>query len=144
MFYRPQAAAEEKARIEALAKQQEADRIAAEQKRAEDARLKAEQDANTAADADEAANKEATFNIISAPTGRYYIVLNSFLDADMAADYGNKLKAKGVGTTLLAPKGGKKFNRLALADNFGTFLEAQEEANKRKAEFSNDLWVLKY
>ena len=144
MFYRPQAQAEEKARIETLAKQQEADRIAAAKKKQEAERLAAEQAANKEADADEAASKIATFSTISEPTGRYYIVVKSFIDSDMAVDFGNKMKADGVSTALLAPKaGGKKFNRVTMGD-FGSFVEAQEATNKLKGEFGEDLWVLKY
>jgi septum formation inhibitor MinC len=143
MFYRPQVAAEEKAKQEQLAKDQEAARIAAAKKKQEEERLAAEQAANAEADADEASAQTAEFSTISAPTGRYYIVIGSFLDGDMGADYGNKLKEKGISTFLLSPKGTKKFHRLTMGD-FGTFIEAQEAANKLKGEFGDDLWVLKY
>jgi cell division septation protein DedD len=142
-FYRPQKAAEEKAQQEQLAKEEAAKRAAAEKKAAEEAKLKAEQEANAAADADEAASKEAVFATISEPTGRYYIVVGSFIDADMAADLGNKLKAEGVSSTLLTPKGSKKFNRLTLG-NYGSWDEAQTEANKLKGEYGEGLWVLKF
>jgi cell division septation protein DedD len=141
-FYRPQQQAEEKARQEQLAKQAAAEAAAAK-KKAEAERLAAEQAANEAADADEAASKEASFSTISEPTGRYYVVIASFIDADMANDLGEKLKADGVSSALLTPKGSKKFNRLTLGD-FGSFNEAQEEANKLKAEFGDGLWVLKF
>lgn len=141
-FYRPQKAAEEKARQEQIAKD-EAAKAAAAKKKAEEERLAAEKAANEAADADEAASKEATFSTISEPTGRYYIVVASFIDADMASDLGNKLKASGVSSALLAPKGNKKFNRLTLG-SYGSFTEAQEEANKLKGEYGDGLWVLKY
>ena len=141
-FYRPEKAAEEKARQEQLAKD-EAAKAAAAKKKAEEERLAAEKAANDAADADEAASKEATFSTISEPTGRYYIVVASFIDVDMASDLGNKLKANGVSSALLAPKGNRKFNRLTLG-NYGSFNEAQEEANKLKGEYGDGLWVLKY
>ena len=143
MFYRPQAAAEEKAKQEQLAKDQEAARIAAAKKKQEEERLAAEQAANADADADEASSQTAEFSTISEPTGRYYIVIESFLDGDMAMDLGKKMKEDGTSTVLLSPKGTKKFHRLSMGD-FGTFVEAQEAANKLKGEFGDDLWVLKY
>jgi sporulation related protein len=145
MFYRPQAAAAEKARIEAVQAKKDADaKIAAEKKRiAEQEKLAAEQATNQAADEDEATLSEATFSTISEPTGRYYIVIESFIDSDMATDYGNELAKKGIASALLSPKGERNFHRLTIGD-YGTFLEAQEEANKLKAEFGDDLWVLKY
>ena len=141
-FYRPQKAAEEKARQEQLAKD-EAAKAAAAKKKAEAERLAAEQKANEAADADEAASKEAIFSTISEPTGRYYIVVASFIDVDMAVDLGEKLKGDGVSSTLLSPQGNRKFNRLTLGD-FGSWNEAQEEANKLKGEYGDGLWVLKF
>ncbi len=147
MFYRPQAQAAEKARLEAAAKKETAAKKLAEAKRLEAERKRAEEDANKAADEDESASattEAGTFNTISAPTGRYYVIVESFVDSDMAADYGNKLAADGVSTTLLAPlEGKKKLHRLALGD-YGSFMEAQEAANKLKAEFGETLWVLKY
>ena len=142
-FYRPAAVAEEKARQEQILAKEEAARIAAEKKK-EAARIAAEEEANKAADADEAAANEIVFKTISEPTGRYYIVVASFIDADMAADLGNKMKVEGVSSTLLAPKGNKKFNRLTTGGDFGSFNEAQEQANKLKGDFGDGLWVLKY
>ena len=142
-FYRPQAAAEQ-AKIEAAAQaQKDAAAKAAAEKRKAEQRLAAEQKANEAADADEQASEEATFTTISERTGRYYIVIDSFVDEDMAADYGKELVTKGFSTALLSPQGKRKFHRLTMG-SFGSFVEAQEEANLLKAEFGEDLWVLKY
>ncbi len=61
----------------------------------------------------------------------------------MAADYGKELATKGFSTALLSPQGKRKFHRLTVGD-YETFVAAQEEANRLKAEFGEDLWVLKY
>ena len=142
-FYRPKAAAEEKARIEAADRKAKADALAAEKKKAAEERLAAEQSANEAADEDEQASQESAFTTISESTGRYYIVIESFVDSDMAADHGKDLATKGFSTALLSPQGKRKLHRLTVGD-FDTFVAAQEEANKLKAEFGEDLWVLKY
>jgi hypothetical protein len=143
-FYRPQAAATEQARIEAEAKATEDARKLAAKKKTEADRLAAEQTANEAADEDEQVSSEATFITISESTGRYYIVIESFIDSDMAADYGKELVVKGFSTALLSPQGKRKFHRLTMSGDYGSFVEAQEEANKLKGEFGKDLWVLKY
>jgi hypothetical protein len=142
-FYRPKAAAAEKARFEQADRVAKAAALAAEKKRAEEQRLAAEQAVNEAADVDEQASQESAFTTISESTGRYYIVIESFVDSDMATDYGKGLATKGISTALLSPQGKRKFHRLTVGD-FDTFVAAQEEANKLKAEFGEDLWVLKY
>lgn len=142
MFYRPQVAATEKARIEAENKAI-ADEAAAARKRADEERLATEEVANEAADEDEQASQESTFSTISESTGRYYVVIESFVDSDMAADYGKELATKGFSTALLSPQGKRKFHRLTVGD-YETFVAAQEEANRLKGEFGEDLWVLKY
>jgi len=140
-FYQPQAAAAEKAKLEQLRKDEAAKRAAAIE--AENER-KAAEAASAAADAEEAeASKTGTFSIITEATGRYYIVIESFVDSDMAADYGNKLAAEGVGSALLSPQGKRKFHRLTIGD-YDSFFDAQEEANKLKSDYGDDLWVLKY
>ena len=140
-FYRPQAAAAEKAKLEQLRKDEAVKRAAAIKA---DEERKAEQAARDAAAIEESeAAESGTFSIITEPTGRYYIVIESFVDSDMAADYGKELAGKGMSTALLSPQGKRKFHRLTVGD-FGSFVEAQEDANKLKAEFGDDLWVLKY
>ena len=130
-------------KIEAEAQKAQAAERAAALKKQEEERLAAEQSNNQAADEDEMTSDEAAFTTISEPTGRYYIVIESFVDSDMAADYGKELAGKGMSTALLSPQGKRKFHRLTVGD-FGSFVEAQEDANKLKAEYGDDLWVLKY
>ena len=142
-FYAPEIAAAEKAKFEEADRVAKAAALAAEKRRAEEQRLAAEEAVNEAADVDEQTSQESVFTTISESTGRYYIVIESFVDSDMAADYGKDLATKGFSTALLSPQGKKKFHRLTVGD-FDTFVAAQEEANKLKAEFGEDLWVLKY
>lgn len=133
---------EEKARTEQLAKDAEQERIAKEQK-AEADRIAREAAAKKAEE--EARAKGATFTTITEPTRRYYIVIESFVDEDLAADLGKKMAADGVSTALLSPKDGKKrLYRLTLAGDYGSFREAQDEANKLKPDYGDDLWVLRY
>lgn len=80
---------------------------------------------------------------ISAPSSRYYVVIGSFIDVDLAMDLGKELAAKGVSTTLISPYSKKKLYRLAVA-NYGSSAEASSAANDLKAEYGENLWVLKY
>jgi chemotaxis protein histidine kinase CheA len=145
MFYRPQAAAVEKAKIEAQAKADKAKKAAAAAKKKEAEEIKAaEAAANTDADADEEASSTATFTTISERTGRYYIVVQSNIDGDMAADKGRELAEAGTSTVLLSPGDKKTYTRLALAGDYASYVEAQEAANTKKSEFGETIWVFKY
>jgi len=80
---------------------------------------------------------------LSQPTGRYYVIIASFIDDDLAMDYGNKLAKQGVGSTILNPKTNKGFFRLAVAD-FVNLKDAALEAERLKSTYGQDVWVIKY
>ena len=80
---------------------------------------------------------------ISEPTSRYYVVIGSFIDVDLATDLGKELAAKGVNTSLISPFSKKRLFRLCVA-SFGTYGDATAAANDLKAEYGENLWVLKY
>ncbi len=145
LFYRPEQArlvAEEKVRqeqldqqrAEELRQQQEADRRRAEEEEA--ARL-------AALEAEPKEPELGTITEISERTGRYYVVIGSFIDDDLAKDYGNKLAVEGLNTSLISPFGTVKFYRLALASH-ESFAEAQGNADELKATYGEALWVLKF
>ena len=132
----------EKDRIEQLAKQ-EIDRRAKE----EAARLAQEEEERRKREAEEAAAKatpaEGAVESLTAPTGRYYVVVASAVDADLVMDYAKKLSAKGVGSKIIPPFGKWKFNRIAISDH-DTFAEGQIAADAAKAEYGSAVWVIKY
>ncbi|MCC5930017.1 MAG: SPOR domain-containing protein [Cyclobacteriaceae bacterium] len=80
---------------------------------------------------------------IPASTGKYYIIIGSFIDVDLATDYGKKLAKDNVGSAILAPRGNAKFHRLAIAD-FASENEASAKAEELKAKYGPDVWVVKY
>lgn len=88
--------------------------------------------------------EEGLVQTINAPTGRYYIVINSFFDGDLAVDYANKLAVDGFDSKILAPSDKKSFSRVVINEEFGSWQEA--EANKAQFTeiFGEDIWVLKY
>ena len=85
-----------------------------------------------------------TIEAISAPTGRSYVVIGSFVDEDMARDLGEKLMKEGTGIRILAPTNrAPLLHRVAVAD-FDTFNEALTQVQDYKLNFGEDAWVLKY
>jgi hypothetical protein len=132
----------EKAKREQLAKEKakkdaEAARLAANQREEEERqRLAAEAAAN-------AKPAEGAIETLTAPTGRYYVVIVSAVDGDLLMDYAKKLSAKGVGSKIIPPFGKWKFNRLAIADH-DSFASAQTAADAVKGEYGNEVWVIRY
>lgn len=74
---------------------------------------------------------------------RYFVVVGSFIDQDLARDYSQELNRKGLNTFLIHPYGEISFFRLAIG-HFESFNLAVKEMNRVKADFNENLWVLKY
>ena len=80
---------------------------------------------------------------ITAPTGRSYIVVGSFVDEDLARDFGNQLLEDGMGIRVLSPTDrAPLMHRVAVAD-FATFEEASAQIGEYTLTYQ-DAWVLKY
>jgi LPXTG-motif cell wall-anchored protein len=80
---------------------------------------------------------------ISGRTGRYYVIVGSFIDSDMAADYAVKLSKLGNTVTIIEPTGNRKFYRLAVKDG-ESFDELNEELDTFRSTFGQDIWVVRY
>jgi len=81
---------------------------------------------------------------ISEPTGRSFIVVNSFVDADLAQDYGNKMLEQGVGVKILSPTDrAPLMHRVAVAD-YSDFEQAMNEVQMFREKYGENAWVLKY
>lgn len=86
----------------------------------------------------------AEIEAITAPTGRSYIVIGSFVDEDLARDLGEKLMQGGVGIRILSPtRRAPLLYRVAVAD-FDTFGEASAQIEEYKLNYGESIWVLKY
>jgi hypothetical protein len=117
----------------------------AQEEAAKQAQLLAEQERQRLA-AEAAANAKpavGTVETLTAPTGRYYVVIVSAVDGDLLMDHAKKLSEKGVGTKIIPPFGKWKFNRLAIADH-DSYASAQAAADALKAEYGNEVWVIRY
>jgi hypothetical protein len=86
---------------------------------------------------------EGAIQTITEKTGRYYVIISSSVDGDLANDYAKKLSDGGVSCMILGPPDGKGFYRLALAD-YGTFSEANTRAIELKGTYGEEVWVFKF
>lgn len=80
---------------------------------------------------------------INEPTGRYYVIVASSIDKDLVRDYANKLAGQGMSCSILAPRGKKKFHRLAVAD-FESLNDAALKAEQLKSDMGDEVWVIRY
>ncbi len=81
--------------------------------------------------------------VVSGATDRYYVVISSSIDDDLAMDYAKKLAKDGNYVKVLEPYGSHKpFYRVSLAD-YDTSDQA-EAAKSSFGEFATEVWVLKY
>lgn len=80
---------------------------------------------------------------ISTRDGRFYVVVGSFYDADLAEDKANDLVTAGIQSFILPPREGKSFYRVGInqANDFET---ANSNINELKQTFGDEIWVLKH
>jgi hypothetical protein len=74
---------------------------------------------------------------------RYFLVVASFIDEDLAKDRAEELQAKQMNTFLVYPYGDIAYYRLAIGQ-YESFALAAEQIDKEKDKFKENLWVLKY
>lgn len=74
---------------------------------------------------------------------RYFVVVASFIDDDLAKDYANKLMENGVKTFLIHPYGDVHFYRLAV-EQHASVADALTVVEAMQDDFEENLWVLKY
>ena len=77
------------------------------------------------------------------PLDKYYLILASFLDNDLAFDYAEKLILSGSNVIIIPPFSTSKLTRVALLE-YETLDKANIGLDKYKDEFDDKLWVLKY
>ena len=133
----------EKAAIEAAIAKEAADKLKKEQDEAARlAKLKEEEEAKLRTVA-EAKPVIGTTEMLTAPTGRFYVIVASSVDDDLLADETQRMSAKGVSTKIIPPFGKWKYFRLTISDH-DTFALAQSNADEAKAQYPGGTWVLRY
>lgn len=82
---------------------------------------------------------------ISTREGRYYAVIGSFFDVDLAEDLGKELVASGVSAFILKPSGDVVFHRVGLLmDNVSSMKEAEANLTSYREKYGNTVWAFKY
>ncbi len=80
---------------------------------------------------------------VSSPTGRFYVIVSSSVDGDLAMDYASKLAKEGTHVKMIKPFANSKvYHRVSVGD-----YDSREQAMSASASFStygNEIWVLKY
>ena len=77
------------------------------------------------------------------PLDKYYLIVASFLDNDLAFDYAEKLILSESNVIIIPPFSTSKFTRVALLE-YETLDKVNIGLDKYKDEFDEQLWVLKY
>jgi type IV secretory pathway VirB10-like protein len=133
----------EKAAQEAAIAKAAADKLKQEQEEAARlAKLKEEEEARLKAAA-EAKPANGTTEMLTAPTGRFYVIVASSIDDDLLMDEAQRMSAKGVSTKIVPPFGKWKYFRLTISDH-DTFALAQASADEAKVQYPGGTWVLRY
>lgn len=80
---------------------------------------------------------------IDSKTGRFYVIVSSSVDVDLAKDYAIELMRQGYNARIIKDGGIKRlFNRVTVAD-YNSVEEAEQKSENFKA-LSDKVWVLKY
>ncbi|MEX0882327.1 MAG: SPOR domain-containing protein, partial [Cyclobacteriaceae bacterium] len=74
---------------------------------------------------------------------RYFVVVGSFIDSDLAKDYSDRLNERENSTFLIHPYGNGHFYRLSVG-YFENWDSAVKEMESLRSSFEENLWVLKY
>lgn len=102
-----------------------------------------EDDWNTAEAETEAPVAEGSVSNISQRTGRYYVIVGSFIDGDLAADFANRLAKEGQQAKIIEPSGTQKFYRLSVNDA-ESISDLQANMDNMKAKYGENIWIVKY
>lgn len=84
-----------------------------------------------------------TIETISSATSRYYVVVSSSIDGDLAMDYSKKAIADGTNIKLIEPYADKKFYRVTVGD-YDTWADAESAISSLNTSYGDGLWILKY
>lgn len=80
---------------------------------------------------------------VSSSTGRFYVVVSSSIDGDLAMDYGNKMAEDGNRVKIIEPYGSIKFYRVSLGD-YDNWDSAITASSSFSSIDGDAVWVLEY
>jgi hypothetical protein len=84
-----------------------------------------------------------TIERITSATGRFYIVVSSSIDGDLAMDYANKMAAEGESVKMIEPYDNIRFYRVSLGD-YAAWDKAVSVSTSLSSAYGEAIWVLKY
>lgn len=87
--------------------------------------------------------KEGSVSSISSRTGRYYMIVGSFVDGDLASDFAKNLAGEGHEAKIIEPSGTRKFYRLSVKDA-GSIADLNTELDAMRAKYGENVWIVKY
>ena len=87
--------------------------------------------------------REGSVSTISSKTGKYYMIVGSFIDGDLAQDYAQKLAKNGLTAKIIEPAGTRKFYRLSVKDADG-INDLTAELDSMRQKFGENVWIVKY
>lgn len=80
---------------------------------------------------------------VSSPTGRFYVIVSSSVDGDLAMDYASKLAKEGNNVKMIEPYAPNKlFHRVSI-DDYETWEQAVT-ASSSFGTYGNEVWVLEH
>ncbi|WP_424964386.1 hypothetical protein [Ekhidna sp.] len=91
----------------------------------------------------EARREAGVIETISSPTGRFYVIVSSSIDDDLAMDYARKLSQEGNDVKLVQHNYNElPFHGVSVAD-YDSWAQAEAALNSNTG-FTGNAWVLKY
>ncbi|XWN35140.1 MAG: hypothetical protein ROO73_06165 [Roseivirga sp.] len=87
--------------------------------------------------------QKGTITKVNTPQDIHYVVAGSFIDSDLAMDHAERLAKQGINVTIIEPKEGEFFFRVAIEQK-KIFHEAYDQLRELKATHGSQLWILKY
>ncbi len=91
----------------------------------------------------EAQRQAGEVNTVSTSTGRYYVIVSSSIDGDLAMDYATKLAKEGNNVKIIPPSGRNRlFHRVSI-DDFADLSQAVA-ATQSYSSLGEGVWVLGY
>lgn len=84
-----------------------------------------------------------TVEKVTSATGRFYLIVSSSIDGDLAMDYGDKMAAEGISLKIIEPYGNIRYYRASLGD-YDSWDSAVTAAASLKTTYGDAIWILKY
>ncbi|MTI31171.1 SPOR domain-containing protein [Xanthovirga aplysinae] len=76
-------------------------------------------------------------------TGKYFVVIGSFFDKDLAFDQANTLERAGHKVYVIYPQEEEHFYRVGLSTAYNSFNDASSVLESLKNDFGQKIWVLR-